>query len=247
MGYRAGIVGVAVLLGVALAGPASAQVDFSGIWAPIMHEDSVERAAGPDIGDFLGLPINEAGRQRGETWSAEILTMEEHTCKPHPATYGFRGVGNLRITNTYDPATFALTRIDTHIQWMEQLREIWMDGRERPPDFAPHTWQGFSTGRWDGAVLVVDGGGSMATALMGDMIAASAVEHGWAGVVIHGPVRDRTALARLELGVKALGSNPRKSAKEGAGELDVPVEFGGVVFRPGAMLWADEDGVLVAR
>ena len=99
----------------------------------------------------------------------------------------------------------------------------------------------------DGAVLVIDGGGSMATALMGDMIAASAVEHGWAGVVIHGPVRDRTALARLELGVKALGSNPRKSAKEGAGELDVPVEFGGVVFRPGAMLWADEDGVLVAR
>ena len=96
-------------------------------------------------------------------------------------------------------------------------------------------------------MLVIDGGGSMATALMGDMIAASAVEHGWAGVVIHGPVRDRTALARLELGVKALGSNPRKSAKEGAGELDVPVEFGGVVFRPGAMLWADEDGVLVAR
>ena len=156
MGYRAGIVGVAVLLGVALARPASAQVDFSGIWAPIMHEDSVERAAGPDIGDFLGLPINEAGRQRGETWSAEILTMEEHTCKPHPATYGFRGVGNLRITNTYDPTTFALTRVNTHIQWMEQLREIWMDGRERPPDFAPHTWQGFSTGRWDGAVLVVE-------------------------------------------------------------------------------------------
>ena len=99
----------------------------------------------------------------------------------------------------------------------------------------------------DGAVLVVDGGGSMASALMGDMIAESAVANGWAGVVIHGPVRDRTALARLELGVKALGSNPRKSAKEGVGEADALVEFGGVVFRPGAMLWADEDGVLVER
>ena len=99
----------------------------------------------------------------------------------------------------------------------------------------------------DGAVLVIDGGGSLATALMGDMIAESAVANGWAGVIINGPVRDRAAIARLELGVKALGSNPRKSAKDGAGETDAPVEFGGVVFRPGAMLWADEDGVLVER
>ena len=156
MRYRGDIVGIAVMLGVAIARPASAQIDLSGIWAPIMHEDSVERAAGPDIGDFLGLPINDAGRQRGETWSAEILTMEEHTCKPHPSTYGFRGVGNLRITNTYDPTTFDVTKIDAHIQWMEQLREIWLDGRARPPDFAPHTWQGFSTGRWEGSALVVE-------------------------------------------------------------------------------------------
>lgn len=98
-----------------------------------------------------------------------------------------------------------------------------------------------------GAVLVIDGGGSMATALMGDMIAGSAVVNGWAGVIIHGPVRDRAALAALDLGVKALGSNPRKSAKDGTGETDVPVTFGGVTFRPGAMLWADEDGVLVER
>ncbi|GEK79440.1 ribonuclease E activity regulator RraA [Agrococcus baldri] len=99
----------------------------------------------------------------------------------------------------------------------------------------------------DGAVLVVDGGASLASALMGDMIAASAVANDWAGVIINGPVRDRAALAQLDLGVKALGSNPRKSAKEGAGERDAVVEFGGVAFRPGAMLWADEDGVLVER
>ncbi|MCI2265525.1 ribonuclease E activity regulator RraA [Sediminivirga luteola] len=99
----------------------------------------------------------------------------------------------------------------------------------------------------DGAVLVVDGAGSLETALMGDLIAASAVQNGWAGVVINGAVRDRRALADLDLGVKALGSNPRKSAKEGLGELDVPVELGGVRIAPGAHLWADEDGILVER
>jgi regulator of ribonuclease activity A len=97
----------------------------------------------------------------------------------------------------------------------------------------------------DGAVLVVDGGGSLESALMGDLIAAAAVANGWAGVVIHGAIRDRVAIAGLELGVKALGSNPRKSAKDSVGAVDVAVEFGGVVFRPGASLWSDEDGILV--
>ena len=99
----------------------------------------------------------------------------------------------------------------------------------------------------NGSVLVVDGGGSLNTALMGDMIAEAAVANGWAGVVIHGPIRDRAAVAKLPLGVKALGSNPRKSAKDSVGEVDVPVEFGGVTFRPGAVLYADEDGILVER
>jgi regulator of ribonuclease activity A len=96
-----------------------------------------------------------------------------------------------------------------------------------------------------GKVLVVDGGGSLHTALMGDLIAASAVEHDWEGVVIHGAVRDTAALADLDLGVKALGSNPRKSAKTGAGERDVPVSFGGATFNPGAHLVSDGDGVVV--
>jgi hypothetical protein len=143
------------LLQLAAALPASAQIDLSGIWAPIMHEDQIERVPGPEIGDYLGLPINDAMRLRGESWDASILTMEEHTCKPHPSTYGFRGIGNLRITANYDPTSFQLTKLDTHIQWMEQRREIWMDGRPHPPEFDPHTWQGFSTGRWEGNVLVV--------------------------------------------------------------------------------------------
>lgn len=98
-----------------------------------------------------------------------------------------------------------------------------------------------------GAVLVVDGGGSLRTALMGDLIAASAVRNGWAGVVINGAIRDRVAVAGLELGVKALGSNPRKSAKAGAGETDVELEIDGVAIRPGRRIWCDPDGILLER
>ncbi|RLK46615.1 ribonuclease E activity regulator RraA [Microbacterium telephonicum] len=98
-----------------------------------------------------------------------------------------------------------------------------------------------------GAVLVVDGGGSLESALVGDLIAASAVANGWAGIIVHGAIRDRAAIGQLPLGVKALGSNPRKSAKDGVGELDVPVTIAGVQFRPGAHVWADADGVLVDR
>ena len=96
----------------------------------------------------------------------------------------------------------------------------------------------------EGRVLVVDGEGSLESALMGDLIAASAVAQNWSGVVIHGAVRDVVALRDLPLGTLALGSNPRKSAKDGAGARDVPVAFGGVEFVPGQTLWADEDGVV---
>lgn len=99
----------------------------------------------------------------------------------------------------------------------------------------------------DGAVLVVDGGGSLERALVGDIIAGLGVDNGWAGVVVNGVIRDRVALGELPLGVKALGSNPAKSGKTGAGDADVPVSFGGVEFRPGAMLWSDEDGILVEK
>ena len=99
----------------------------------------------------------------------------------------------------------------------------------------------------DGAVLVVDGGGSLHTALVGDLIAGLAQANGWAGVVVHGAVRDTEALGGLDIGIKALGSNPRKSAKLATGQVDVPVHFGGVSFRPGEHLYSDEDGVVVLR
>jgi hypothetical protein len=142
---------------VALAGrPAFAQIDLSGIWAPIFDEDSVERVPGPDIGDYAGLPITDAARTRALTWEASLLTIPEHQCQPHPSTYGFRGVGNLHIWTDLDPATQQIVAIDTQIQWMEQRRQIWMDGRPHPPAYAAHTWQGFSTGHWEGDTLVVE-------------------------------------------------------------------------------------------
>ncbi|AUI59079.1 ribonuclease E activity regulator RraA [Amycolatopsis sp. BJA-103] len=97
----------------------------------------------------------------------------------------------------------------------------------------------------EGNVLVVDGGGSLHSALTGDMIAKSAVDNGWAGVVVNGAVRDSAELAGLPLGVKALGTNPRKSSKAGVGAVDVPVGFGGVTFTPGDTLYSDDDGVVI--
>lgn len=96
-----------------------------------------------------------------------------------------------------------------------------------------------------GRVLVVDGRGSLHCALMGDRIATLAMTNGWAGVVIHGAVRDTLALRELDLGIKALGSNPRKSGKSGAGARDVGLSFGSAVFTPGAELYSDEDGLVV--
>ncbi len=97
-----------------------------------------------------------------------------------------------------------------------------------------------------GQVLVVDGCGSLDSALVGDQIAALAVANGWAGLVVNGAIRDSAAIDGLPLGVKALGTNPRKSAKNALGEVDVTVEFGGVRFVPGHWLYSDEDGVVVA-
>lgn len=97
----------------------------------------------------------------------------------------------------------------------------------------------------EGCVLVVDGGGSLRRALVGDMLAATAVANGWAGIVVNGAVRDTAVLANLELGVKALGAIPMRSVKRGEGVVDTPVAFGGVVFVPGDRLHADEDGVAI--
>ena len=98
-----------------------------------------------------------------------------------------------------------------------------------------------------GRVLVVDGGGSRRRALFGGNLGSAAVSNGWAGVIIHGCIRDSAELGRLDLGIRALGTMPLRSIKRGEGERDVPVRFAGASFRPGDFVYADEDGVVVAR
>jgi regulator of ribonuclease activity A len=96
----------------------------------------------------------------------------------------------------------------------------------------------------NGRVLVVDAGGSLRCAMLGDMLAGKAVANGWEGVLIYGLIRDSAAIAAMDLGVRALGTHPLKSVKRGVGERDVPVGFGGVRFIPGNHLYADEDGIV---
>jgi regulator of ribonuclease activity A len=97
----------------------------------------------------------------------------------------------------------------------------------------------------EGRVLVVDGGGSLRCALVGDNVAGLALASGWAGLVLNACVRDTVALAELGLGILAVGTNPRPSGKTGEGEVDVVVTFGGCDFVPGDRVYADEDGLVI--
>ncbi len=96
-----------------------------------------------------------------------------------------------------------------------------------------------------GGVLVIDGNGSLHSALVGDVIAELARTNGWTGLIINGAVRDAATLRTLDIGIKALGTNPRKSTKTGAGERDVTVTFGGVTFAPGEIAYSDDDGIVI--
>ncbi len=98
----------------------------------------------------------------------------------------------------------------------------------------------------EGRVLVVDGGGSLRCALLGDQLAALAVKNGWAGVVVHGCIRDSTAIAGMDLGVMALATHPKKTIKKNLGEIDIPLHFADIDWHPGEWLYADADGLIVS-
>ncbi|MGH6635518.1 MAG: ribonuclease E activity regulator RraA [Gammaproteobacteria bacterium] len=98
-----------------------------------------------------------------------------------------------------------------------------------------------------GRVLVIDGGGSLRCALLGDRLALLAQQNGWSGMLVYGCIRDSAAIASIAIGLKAMNTNPRKSVKKGFGERDIAVSFAGATFTPGAYLYADSDGVLVAN
>jgi hypothetical protein len=152
---RAKVLGLSLLLVVLLGVPTIAQTDPSGEWENRFHEDEPERVPGPEIGDYLGLPINDAARLRGDSWTATLLELPENQCRPHPSDYAWRGPALVRIWKEVDPETQKLIAYHTHISWQGAEQTIYMDGRPHPPDYAPHTWQGFSTGVWQGDILTV--------------------------------------------------------------------------------------------
>jgi len=140
-------------LAVALLGiPAFAQVDLSGSWQPWPSEDAL---GNPDLVDYTGLPINNFARQWALSWDSDRLGAQEHQCQVHTAGYIYGGPHRLRIWEERDPQTQNIVALHNYISTYEQNRTIWMDNRPHPPEYAAHTWMGFSTGKWDGNTLTV--------------------------------------------------------------------------------------------
>jgi hypothetical protein len=147
------IVGL-VLAATLAGGPAFAQVDFSGDWAPRFYEDQPERVPGPELGDYLGIPISDAARLRAQSWNASIMTLQEWQCRPHSADYIWRGPSPLRISKEVDPVSREIVAF--HAEWLRSVdRPIYLDGRPHPSEHAVHTWAGFSTARWEGDMLTI--------------------------------------------------------------------------------------------
>ena len=148
---------MALGLAVALAaGPVQAQVDFSGNWLPLFHEDQPERLPGPELGDYSGIPLNDAGRMRGDSYDGDrISAVTEYQCRPHGGDYSMRGLANMRVEQIFEPLTQRVIAFHLRMNFQEQERTIWLDGRERPSALAAHTFAGFSTGTWNGNMLDV--------------------------------------------------------------------------------------------
>jgi hypothetical protein len=136
--------------------PARAQADFSGLWSPLYHEDLPDRIPGPELGDYTGIPINDAARLRADSYDADrISVVSEYECRPHGADYSMRGLANMRVDTILDPTTQRPVAFHTRMWFQQMERTIWLDGRPHPSEFAPHTWQGFSTATWQDNMLNV--------------------------------------------------------------------------------------------
>ncbi len=131
-------------------------VDLAGNWAPVFHEDALERGPGPELVNYAGLPITEGARLSALSYDASRMTMPEHQCEVHIVSYMYRGPLNVRIWEDREPVSQKLIAIKQYIDNYEQSRTIWMDDRPHPSSAAPHTWMGFSTGKWEGAILTVN-------------------------------------------------------------------------------------------
>jgi len=131
--------------------PALAQIDFSGEWTPNGNEDSI---GNPYVGDWLGIPMNDASRARAEGWAASVQTLPEWQCRPHGFAYIYRGPSQLRISKEVDPVTRQITAF--HAEWLRSVDvPVYLDGRPHPSENAPHTWGGFNTAEWIGDTLKI--------------------------------------------------------------------------------------------
>ena len=131
-----------------------AQANLAGVWNNGYSEDWPDRFPGPELGDYAGLPLNDADRARAQSWNATILSLPDYQCRVHPSDYA-NSFADIRIWDEIDTVT--QQRIAIHLQhfaW-NTVRTIWMDGRPHPPEFAEHTSMGFSTGEWVGNNLKV--------------------------------------------------------------------------------------------
>jgi glyoxylase-like metal-dependent hydrolase (beta-lactamase superfamily II) len=143
--------GVAILV---TAGSAFAQIDLGGEWAATFHED-LQHRGGVRLGDYTGLPLNESGWRKAQSWDESARSTFERQCIPHVVTYAMRGPANIRFSKMVDPASGELLAYSL-LGSYGRPRTIWMDGREHPSALAPHTWAGFSTGHWVRNMLVVE-------------------------------------------------------------------------------------------
>lgn len=142
-------------LAACLPAAAHAQSDITGEWAPLFHEDQVDRVPGLGPADFAGLPLTDGARQWALSWDASRVSVLEHQCQVHVLPYILSGPTRLRISARRDGNTERIVAFDQYIGLWGQDRTIWVDGRAHPSELAPHTWMGFSTGAWEGNTLVV--------------------------------------------------------------------------------------------
>ncbi len=154
LGFMKGLILLAI--GFAWSNCIAQEVDFSGEWRPLFHEDAPERGPGPHFGDFSGLPLNDEARMRGESYQPDrISVVTEYICRPHGADYSMRGLSYMRVQRMTDERSQQVVAFKTRMGWNNMERTIWLDGREHPPEGSAHTFQGFSTGVWDGNILTI--------------------------------------------------------------------------------------------
>ena len=149
--------GVLLLLAVLAAsgGSAYGQVSLVGDWTGRYHEDQPDRVPGIEPNDYSGLPVNEAARMFADSWDVERTTVLEHQCQPYTMPYLFHGPLQFRVWEERQPDSQEFIAIKFYIGTYQQWRTVWMDGRPHPPEYAPHTFMGFSTGEWHGDILTV--------------------------------------------------------------------------------------------